>query len=347
VAAKLRCSDVRLEYDPVLAAAQSKLSLFQARFDGVSGRTKTVRIVNFLPMNMPTAAAPPRRLRGGKSLFGLYAAVLLLSPVTVTRAATAVADFNDIAAGAINGKAGGIGWTGNWTGSAGGTVVAGNLTSSLYDLPQPGTAQHFRNINATGLRQNYRTPASTFVGTIWFSFLMMAEAAGDRAGLSLNAPTPTPFMDPGTAYTFLSGQTLNFQFGPGTAGTLASAVPIGSTALVVGRIDLNGGVGGSDPVSLWLNPDLIANPDINVYTPFYSNGGVDWLTSITTVGAIAARADGAGVGGGNVDNIHFSDGGGNEAQAYRDVTGVPEPGSAALLGVSLLGLARRRRSCRR
>jgi hypothetical protein len=298
-------------------------------------------------MKTSTIAAPLCRLRGSQSAFSLCAAAVLLSSVATTRAATAVADFNDIATGAINGKAGGIGWTGNWTGSAGGTVIVGNLTSSLYDLPQSGTAQRYRSINATGLRQNYRTPAGAFIGTIWFSFLMMAEATGDRAGLSLNAPTPTPFSDPGTAYTFLSGQTLNFQFGPGTAGTLASAVPIGSTALVVGRIELNGGVGGSDPVSLWLNPDLIANPDINAYTPFYSNGGVDWLTSITTVGAIAARADGAGVGGGNVDSIRFSDGGGNADQAYMDVTGVPEPGSVALLGASMLGLAARRRSRRR
>src|SRR6188768_330697 len=77
-------------------------------------------------------------------------------------AAASIADFNDLATGAINGKAGGTGWTGNWTGSAGGTVVAGDLTSSLYNVPQTATPQHYRSINATGLRQNYRVPASPF-----------------------------------------------------------------------------------------------------------------------------------------------------------------------------------------
>jgi hypothetical protein len=175
---------------------------------------------------------------------------------------------------------------------------------------------------------------------------MMAEATGDRAGLSLNAPTGTPFDNTGTAFEYLTGTTLNYSFGTGTAGTLSLAVPIGTTGLVVGRIDLNGGAGGADPVSVWLNPNLIANPNINAYTPFYTSASVDWLTSITTVGAIAARADAAAIGGGNVDNIRFSDGGGNASQAYVDVTGVPEPSTAAFLGITALGFALRRRERR-
>src|SRR4051812_16728415 len=268
--------------------------------------------------------------------------VLSLSAASA-RATVLVADFNDLTAGTLNGKAGGTGWTGNWTGSANGTVVANDLTSPLYSVPQSGTPLHDRSTNSTGLRQNYRTPAASPTGTIWFSYLAQAEATGDRAGVSINPPTATPFDNTGTAYAYLIGNTLTYQFGTGTAGTTAAG-PTASTNLIVGKIVLNGGAGGADPVTLWLNPDLVANPDITAYTPVYDNATVDWLNSITTVGAIAARADGGVTGAGDVDNIRFSDGGGNAAQAYTDVTGVsaPEPAGLALLAAAAAGLTTRR-----
>jgi hypothetical protein len=274
----------------------------------------------------------------------LSAGLMLLVSATSARATILVADFNDLTAGTLNGKGGGTGWTGNWTGSAGGTVAANDLTSPLYSVPQSGTPLHYRSVNATGLRQNYRTPAASPTGTIWFSYLSEAEATGDRAGVSINPPTATPFNDTGTAYAYLIGNTLTYQFGTGTAGTIAAG-PVGSPNLIVGKVVLNGGAGGADPVTLWLNPDLVANPDITAYTPVYDNASVDWLNSITTVGAIAARADGASIGGGDVDNIRFSDGGGNAAQAYTDVTGVnaPEPTGLALLALAAAGLSNRRR----
>lgn len=271
----------------------------------------------------------------------LAGVTVILAAAAESRAAVLVADFNDLSTGSINAKAGGTGWTGNWDGSAGGSVVAGDLTSSRYNVPQSGTAQHYRSINATGLRQNYRTPTSPGpTGTVWFSLLAMAESTGDRAGLSINPPTDNPFNNPGTAHAYLDGDTLRYSFGTGTGGFVSAANAVGSTALLVGRVTITA---GPDPVTLWLNPDLVANPDINAYTPVYSSASVDWLTSIGTVGAIAARLDGASTGGGNVDNIRFSDGGGNAAQAYADVTGVPEPAGLALLGAATAGLASRRR----
>lgn len=276
----------------------------------------------------------------------ILAGLLFCSSAATAHATIMVADFNDLTSGALSGKAGGTGWSGNWTGSAVATVSSGDLTSPLYTLTQSGTPQHDHSTNSTGFRQNFRTSAASPTGTIWFSYLARAEAAGDRAGLSINSPTATPFNDPGTAYAYLVGDTLNYQFGVGTAGTLTGATPVGSNVLIVGKIDLNGGAAGADPISLWVNPDLVANPDINAYTPTYSNDSVDWLNAINTIGAVAARVDGGTAGGGDVDNVRFSDGGGNAAQAYTDVTGagVPEPTSLAFLALAgAAGLTKRRR----
>ena len=254
-----------------------------------------------------------------------------------------VADFNDIASGGVNGKAGGTGFNGSWTGSSGGTVAGGNLTSTLYNVPQSGTAQRLRSINSTGLRQNFRTLSSSPAGTVWFSFLAQVEVGGGQAGLSFNAPTGTPFDNPGTAYAYFQDTSLHLSFGAGTATTVADANVIGSTALVVGEFVINGG-GAADSVRLWVNPNLTANSDINTYTPVYSSNLVNALDSITHIGAVMARNDGAAAGGGGIDNIRISDGGGDAMQAYLDVTNIPEPSAVCLLAT--LGLAstlRRRR----
>jgi hypothetical protein len=212
-------------------------------------------------------------------------------------------------------------------------VVAGDLTSALYNVSQSGTAQHYHSNNATGLRQNFRTPTASPTGTVWFSFLADAEQAGDQAGISINPPTASPFATPGDSYAYFVGTTLDYSFGAGTAGTVANATTLGATALVVGKIILNSAPGGADAIELWVNPDLTADPNINDFTPVYSSSSVDWLTSISTIGAVAARVENGSTGGGDVDNILFSDGGGDANQAYTDVTGaspVPEPASVSL-----------------
>jgi hypothetical protein len=267
--------------------------------------------------------------------------MLLVSMAAEARATLLVADFNDITTGDLKGKGGGTGFSSTWNGSSTPAVVSGNLGSARYDLPPTGTAQHVSGNNDTGLRQEFRSTVDSPTGTVWFSFLAKVDKTGDQAGLSINAPTTTPFGDPGDANVYLTGSTLNYQFGTGTAGTLANAVTIGTTALFVGRVTISST--GADPVSLWLNPDLIANPDITAYTPVYSSAGVDWLSSINVVGAIVAQKSGGSGGAGHVDNFRFSDGGGDAAEAYRDVTGVPEPGSLLVLAGAFGALALRRR----
>jgi hypothetical protein len=285
---------------------------------------------------------------GHLPLCGLAAFAMLILTVTSAKAALIVADFNDVTAGAINGKAGGTGLSGSWSGSAQGIVVAGNLTSSLYSLTQAGTAQHLQN-TTQGLRQNYRTIPTSPTGEVWFSFLAQADAAGNRAGISLNVPTTaTPFDNTGNIYAYLNGSSLSYSFGAGTAGTVAAANTVGSTALVVGRMNIVGG-SGMDSIDLWVNPDLISNPSIFAYTPAYTSSSVNFLDSLTLLGVIVSRPDSGGSGAGHVDNVRFSDGGGNAAQAYLDVTGalIPEPSAVALAALGIVGclFSRRRIFC--
>src|SRR3954470_21118384 len=70
----------------------------------------------------------------------LAGGAVFLCAASAARATIIAVDFNDIAAGTINGKGAGTGVSGSWTGSAGGTVVANDLTSARYNEPQTGTA---------------------------------------------------------------------------------------------------------------------------------------------------------------------------------------------------------------
>ena len=64
---------------------------------------------------------------------------LLFLAASPAHAVILIADFNDVAAGGTNGKGGGTGFSGNWSGSASSNIVAGDLTSSLYNISQSGT----------------------------------------------------------------------------------------------------------------------------------------------------------------------------------------------------------------
>ena len=282
--------------------------------------------------------------------------ILPVLAASSSQAVTLIANFNDISTAvtaSTNGKGGGTGFSGNWTGSASSNILPGDLTSSLYNMPQSGTAQHLRNDN-NGLRQNFRTVATSPTGEVWFSFLTRTQTSADgvqtqSAGISLNTPsTASPFNTTGDLYIQMTGNNLNYSFGAGTAGSVSLATHVIGTpslknTLIVGRMIINGS-GAADSISLWADPNLIANSDINAYTPIYSNNTVNALDAITLLGAISYQSGtGTSINGGMLDNIHFSDGAGNPLQAYMDVTGVPEPSALALALLGVSGLVGRRR----
>jgi len=296
-------------------------------------------------MSIPLSFSLPRQS------FAPWVTLLSLFAVTSAHAVLLVADFNDITAGSLAGKGGGTGFTGTWSGSAAGNVVVPGLSSTLYNVPQSGTSQAAKNANNGDIRQNYRTVATSPTGEVWFSFLTETKTSStglstESAGISLNVPTTaSPFNNRGDFYVQMTGNDLFYSFGAGTAASvnitpLTPGVAADKFTLIVGRLVINGG-GAPDSVSLWVDPDLIANGNINAYTPVYSSSAVNALDSITTLGVITYQN--GMLGGGVVDNIRFSDGNGNAMQAYLDVTNVPEPSALALVLLGVSGLAVRRR----
>jgi hypothetical protein len=266
--------------------------------------------------------------------------VVIIVQLNATQAALISADFNDLSSGNLNGKGGGTGFTGNWSGSSNPTVAASTMTSTLYNKPQAGTNNVVSGSNGA-IRQNYRTPNVTLAGEIWFSFLARVNGAdAGRSGLSLNPGTATPFEDRGLSFLELQGGSsavnLQYQFGAGSPTTVSTGITdFTSTILVVGKLNMAGS-SGADSIKVWVNPDLMANADINSYTPLVDVSGANFIDAINTIGVITYKS--SGTGNGNFDNLWMSDGNGNPNQAFFDVTGVnaiPEPSSFVVAGLFL------------
>jgi hypothetical protein len=193
------------------------------------------------------------------------------------------------------------------------------------------------------VRQNFRNLSTTLTGEVWFSFLARTTQATSTAGLSFNPATASPYNNPGTAFVEIVGTSLIYRFGDAVNQTLTGQVALNTTSLLVGQMILNGS-GGEDLIKLWLNPDLSSGAGIFDYTPVFSSTALHYADSVSLLGAIMHNSGGSGTNGGQLDAIRLSDGNGVQATAIADVTGVPEPSAAVLLGfgAALLGASRRR-----
>ncbi|MBX3740751.1 MAG: hypothetical protein KF712_07160 [Akkermansiaceae bacterium] len=230
-----------------------------------------------------------------------------------------------------------------WTGSSLPGVVDGTLSSTLYNISQPGN-KFIRGTNSTDMRQAFGMLAAPMSGEIWFSFLAQtsqttieSQIRWSSTGLSLNSPTATPFSDRGDFYVQMSGGRLEYKFGTNhTAGSVqvyGGTELAGVTTLVVGRL-LLGGTGTGDSVDLWVNPDLIANPDISSLSTAYSATGINGLASINQVGIVVHRtSSNLALESAAFDALRMS----NNPDGFSEVTGVPEP-SAWMLAAGMMPL---------
>lgn len=255
--------------------------------------------------------------------------------------ASAAADFNDLSNLPANLRfsSTGSGFTGTWDGTGTENVVAGDLIYSGggYAIDQSGAEAGKVQGNYNAPRQNTRGLAAAMDGEVWFSLLLNNPNATARAGLSLNPQTNAdPAQGPVEQLIVLSGNTLTFQLEGVTLATSAESLALGQTHLVLGKLTAGAGL---DSLSIWADPNDLTNlgpADLLVTDQ-------DLLDALTGIGLYTYNSSGPafGAAGGFLDALRIS----NQADAFQQVTGVPEPSIAAVLLSGLL-LTRRRRDRR-
>jgi len=240
------------------------------------------------------------------SLPALLTAVVLCGGA---QAGLVQADFNDLNLGVLQTQAGGVGMTGTWGNTGTIDVIGGDLSSPLYTLTQSGTPQSVQGDYGQP-RQSTRAVATPMSGDVWFSYLVNIPNDVGRGGISVNQNNYT-YGNPrlGAADTRL------FLELPDGMHWIEGQFTAGATALVVGQMQIGA---GNDTIQVWVNPDLVAQPDITAYEPAYYNASTNFASSVSRIGVASYRYGGpSGSKGGTVDNVVFSD----TPTAYQDVTG--------------------------
>jgi len=172
-------------------------------------------------------------------------------------------------------------------------------------------------------------------GDIWFSVLLNNPDATAHAGLSLN---PSTNADPAAGAVErlieLAGNSLTFSADGNTLANASKSLAVGQTHLIVGKLTAGDGL---DALSIWADPaDLndLGAADLSVIDQ-------DLLETLTALGLYSYNPTGpaGAAAGGYLDALRVS----NDADAFRQVTGVPEPSTLAVILTGGLLAGRRRR----
>jgi hypothetical protein len=199
-------------------------------------------------------------------------------------AAYVVADFNDMARGAmttnIQPASTGQGFSSDhWeTGTSVMTVTRGDLyawTQTEYSVVQSGTSQCVRTTSGYDRRQaRSLIPVSGDGHDIWFSFLVRNTEPTDVAGID--------FLNDALAYTvaatnhiYLHGQSLLVN---GTATDVSARSFINENTLIVGKLTL-GSIADPEGLSVWINPVLSSKAGLEAAAPEFHSDDLNWNIS--------------------------------------------------------------------
>lgn len=229
------------------------------------------------------------------------------------------------AGGAIASNNGGTGFAGAWSGVNNTTVVA---TVPGADDPMSGNALQFTSPNNDGAA--VRTLSSAISSNVFVAFdfqfnggvinnndflgLWFGTSAGPNIGLKANCGGSP------------SGCTADlFARTTGSSGSFSRNITIGETVSLLGYLEKVGGSSVYNRYSLWVDSDLSDVGALGAADAVYN--GASSISSFSKMGfrtATLTSADSL-----LVDNLQ--------------IAVVPEPGSLALAGLALLGLAAARR----
>jgi hypothetical protein len=268
-----------------------------------------------------------------KSKFTCILALALLPAAPLCASIIAYEPFAYNSGIANGATATGTGFSGTWN------IGQGSLTTTPgLDLAGlPTTANSAKAGGPTRALESLAAPITT--GTTYVSFLLQGtgNSGGDAVGFILSGSTGSLFVGYGGGFT--QTETL---FGMGTIDSgntwanptsFTSAGPISNTAL--NYLVLQTTV-GSPGVSLWINPavEAVASASLGSANLVFSNLSLESITGFgyNAIGGALPILDEVRIG-----------------TSFADVAGVPEPSTAALVGLGALGLGvfallRRRRT---
>jgi len=260
-----------------------------------------------------TSIPPPMRKL---SLLLAVSAALLCPAVSVHAALIAYEGF-DYAVGPLETSNGGTGWASAWS-ATGNTVASPGFGVTAASHPTTGNLLDLGGNNIGNIRVPTSSPDA--VGsTLYLSFIADVDSA-DYAGFSL--------FEGGTENLFLGKTFGNPNWGIDIGGTgVNTTTPTSTQSLLVFRLDFGGGTTlGDTLIRMYVNPAVGTEPITADASIEKANFTWDQIRVQAGLGA----ADGA------FDEIRFG-------TAYGDVAVVPEPATAGLVAVGLVGIAAMRR----
>jgi len=270
----------------------------------------------------------------------LVAALALITFAPLSLASVIASDNFDYGAGEVAGQNGGSGWAGAWSASTAATQVVAPGTT----LSGGNALQVSGNNNSVA----YRQLDSAFTGNkLYVDFYIQLDsgtlAANDFLGLWLDVAGTGDHTNRPNIGIKADGSATNDVFvrTSGTSGSFASSSNIGNsndiTYHIVGLLSRTV-PGNYTSFALWLDPMLA-----DLSTPDAIMLGNTGLSQISYVGFRSVNLDSGDVL--LIDGLQLSTTW-NEAlriSANADTNNVPEPGTAALIGLGLLGLGFSRR----
>jgi len=265
------------------------------------------------------------------------AALLHLALCSAAPAALTVYDGFDYGAvsGDLTGKNGGSGFSGAYTDSGNSTIYS--TTGLTYGTLETAGGASLTADGGTATTLSFRGFTAISSGETWISFLARRNGAASTttfAGLSFYNSTGIAAADSeftiSNAGTGTGGTWRLFDNNNGGATTAVSTgitIASDTTYLLVAKIAWGAGAGGTETVSLFVNPTLGSTP-----VTALASRGINMATNIDKV-----RIAGANGVNYTFDEIRIGD-------SFASVTPVPEASTATalLLGFTTLAFRRRR-----
>jgi hypothetical protein len=224
-------------------------------------------------------------------------------------------------------------------------IAAGNLTY-LGLPPSQGNSVSF---GGSGESARLNTSSVVGSGTIYYSFILdVTSIAGlSTSGVfwagfnnSAGSQTTTPSVVATRLYTKTSGSGFVLGVDKNSASTSdwywdTTTRNVGDSLFIVGAYELNSGSTSDDVSYLWINPTVgsATAPSATLTAPTGADITLGQVASFVLFDRSAAQPSGI------IDELRIG-------TSWAEVTGVPEPTSAALAGLGLLALVLRYRSRR-